>query len=37
MILGLRTAIYPVEDLAAAHDWYAEVLGQPPWSPGAAR
>lgn len=27
MILGLRTAIYPVVDLAAGRDWYAAVLG----------
>lgn len=31
MILGLRTAIYPVNDLAAAKAWYQEVLGQAPY------
>lgn len=31
MILGLRTAIYPVADLDAAKRWYSEVLGQPPY------
>jgi predicted enzyme related to lactoylglutathione lyase len=31
MILGLRTAIYPVKDLAAAKDWYSQVLGQAPY------
>ena len=31
MILGLRTAIYPVADLAAAKRWYIEVLGQAPY------
>jgi predicted enzyme related to lactoylglutathione lyase len=31
MILGLRTAIYPVKDLAAAKDWYSQVVGQPPY------
>jgi len=31
MILGLRTAIYPVADLDAAKRWYAEMLGQPPY------
>jgi predicted enzyme related to lactoylglutathione lyase len=29
LILGLRTAIYPVHDLAAAKQWYAQVLGIP--------
>ena len=28
MILGLRTAIYPVADLDAAKRWYSEMLGQ---------
>lgn len=28
MFLGLRTAIYPAPDLAAAKRWYTEVLGQ---------
>lgn len=31
MILGLRTAIYPVADLGSAKDWYSLVLGQPPY------
>src|SRR5262245_18430972 len=31
MILGLRTAGYPVKDLAAAKAWYAKLLGQPPY------
>lgn len=31
MLLGLRTAIYPVADLAAARDWYAQVVGHAPY------
>jgi predicted enzyme related to lactoylglutathione lyase len=31
MLLGLRTAIYPVGDLAQAKAWYAQVLGAPPY------
>lgn len=31
MLLGLRTAIYPVPDLATAKKWYSEVLGQSPY------
>ena len=31
MILGLRSAIYPVTDLAAAATWYAQVLGVAPY------
>ena len=31
MILGLRTAIYPAPNLAAAKRWYTEMLGQPPY------
>jgi predicted enzyme related to lactoylglutathione lyase len=31
MINGLRTAIYPVKDLAAAKAWYTEVFGTPPY------
>lgn len=31
MILGLRTAIYPAPDLAAARKWYSEVLGLQPY------
>ena len=31
MILGLRTAIYPVSDLVAAKAWYGRVLEQEPY------
>ncbi len=31
MILGLRTAIYPVADLQKARQWYESVLGQDPY------
>jgi predicted enzyme related to lactoylglutathione lyase len=31
MILGLRTAIYPVADLAAAKAWYSKLLGAEPY------
>jgi len=31
VILGLRTAIYPANDLAAARDWYARVLELQPY------
>ncbi len=31
MILGLRTAIYPTPDLAAAKDWYAKVFERAPY------
>jgi len=31
MFLGLRTAIYPVADLASAKLWYEQVLGIPPY------
>ena len=31
MLLGLRTAIYPVADLAAATAWYTQVLDQAPY------
>ena len=31
MILGLRTAIYPVNDLALAKEWYSLVLGMAPY------
>ena len=31
MILGLRTAIYPAPDLAAAKLWYSQLLGQEPY------
>jgi catechol 2,3-dioxygenase-like lactoylglutathione lyase family enzyme len=31
MILGLRTAIYPAPDLAAAKAWYTKVLGAEPY------
>jgi predicted enzyme related to lactoylglutathione lyase len=29
--LGLRTAIYPVDDLEKAKAWYTQVLGTPPY------
>jgi len=31
MIKGLRTAIYPVGDLAAARDWYSKVFQKEPY------
>lgn len=31
MLLGLRTAIYPAPDLAAAKAWYARLLGAEPY------
>lgn len=31
MILGLRTAIYPVNDLFKAKDWYSKVLETKPY------
>lgn len=31
MIQGLRTAIYPAPDLAAAKAWYSRVLGREPY------
>lgn len=31
MFQGLRTAIYPVNDLAAAKAWYTKILGVPPY------
>ncbi len=31
MLLGLRTVIYPVTDLAAAKAWYTELLGREPY------
>lgn len=31
MLLGLRTALYPAPDLAAAKAWYSAVLGKPPY------
>jgi len=31
MILGLRTAIYPVQDLQGAKQWYTTVLGLAPY------
>jgi uncharacterized protein YndB with AHSA1/START domain/predicted enzyme related to lactoylglutathione lyase len=31
MLLGLRTLGFPVQDLAAARDWYARVLGFAPY------
>jgi predicted enzyme related to lactoylglutathione lyase len=31
MIQGLRTAIYPIPDLARGKEWYRSVLGQDPY------
>lgn len=31
MLLGLRTAIYPVNDLNQAKEWYAQVAEKPPY------
>ena len=31
MLIGLRTAIYPVADFGAAKDWYVQVLDQQPY------
>jgi predicted enzyme related to lactoylglutathione lyase len=31
MLLGLRTAIYPVKDLEAAKAWYSTVVGHAPY------
>lgn len=31
MLLGLRTAIYPVSDLAKAKEWYSKVAGKEPY------
>lgn len=31
MLLGLRTAIYPVPDLDPARTWYASVIGHAPY------
>ena len=31
MFQGLRTIVYNVADLAAARDWYAVLLGKPPY------
>lgn len=31
MIMGLRTALYPTPDLAAGKEWYARVVGRPPY------
>ncbi|MDQ2889487.1 MAG: VOC family protein [Gemmatimonadota bacterium] len=31
MLLGLRTTIYPVTDLANAKEWYEQVLGVKPY------
>ncbi len=31
MIQGLRTAIYPVDDLSRAKAWYAEAFGKAPY------
>jgi len=29
MLLGLRTAIYPVPDIQAGRDWYTSLVGHP--------
>lgn len=31
MLLGLRSVIYPAPDLPRARQWYAELLGEPPY------
>jgi catechol 2,3-dioxygenase-like lactoylglutathione lyase family enzyme len=31
MLLGLRTAIYPVADIARGREWYSKVVGKPPY------
>lgn len=31
MLIGLRTALYPVTDLDAAKAWYSSVIGRPPY------
>ncbi len=31
MLLGLQTALYYVEDVFAARDWYSSVLGEKPY------
>ena len=31
MLLGLRTAIYPVEDLTTANAWFTQVVGHSPY------
>ena len=31
MLLGLRTAIYPVSDMTAAKAWYSKVTGKEPY------
>ena len=31
MVNGLRSQIYQVSDLEAAKDWYAQLLGKPPY------
>ena len=31
MLLGLRTALYPAPDLAAAKAWYSQLLGMEPY------
>jgi catechol 2,3-dioxygenase-like lactoylglutathione lyase family enzyme len=31
MLLGLRTAIYPVSDLGKAKEWYSALLGAQPY------
>ena len=31
LFLGLRTAIYAVDDVASAKEWYTKILGVPPY------
>jgi catechol 2,3-dioxygenase-like lactoylglutathione lyase family enzyme len=31
MLLGLRTAVYPVTDIRAGRDWYTLLVGHPPY------
>ena len=31
MILGLRTVVYSVPDIAAGKEWYSKVVGKPPY------
>ena len=31
MLIGLRTALYPVSDLSAAKAWYTRVIGHAPY------
>ena len=31
MLMGLRTVVYQVKDIAKAKDWYTSILGKPPY------